>query len=433
MLKKLLAAGTAFCLAAGILSGCSSEADASDVVASVGDTDIELGLVNFLMRYNQAQLQTTYGAYLGEDYWQNYGADSRTSILENIETMVLSEQHMEDYGVSLTEEEETAISDAAAAFMEGNEEDVLTAMSADQETVERAMTLYTINQKVYTAVIAETDTEVSDEEAAQKTVRYVFFSTGSTTDEEGNTVEMTDEEKEEVRATAQQVLDAVKSGTSMDDALEEAGEDRTSITASYGEDNGSLSDTLKEAANELTEDGQVADSLIEIDTGYYVLQMESMFDEEATETRKDEIVSERRSDHYTEVTDGWREDTEITVNEDLLAQLDFDDTWQLVTEETETETTAETAAETSTETTAAETTDETSAESAESETAESTETETTAETETETAAESASETETEETAAETESETAVETESESETETETETESESETVPETEA
>lgn len=428
MLKKLLAAGTAFCLAAGILSGCSSEADASDVVASVGDTDIELGLVNFLMRYNQAQLQTTYGAYLGEDYWQNYGADSRTSILENIETMVLSEQHMEDYGVSLTEEEETAISDAAAAFMEGNEEDVLTAMSADQETVERAMTLYTINQKVYTAVIAETDTEVSDEEAAQKTVRYVFFSTGSTTDEEGNTVEMTDEEKEEVRATAQQVLDAVKSGTSMDDALEEAGEDRTSITASYGEDNGSLSDTLKEAANELTEDGQVADSLIEIDTGYYVLQMESMFDEEATETRKDEIVSERRSDHYTEVTDGWREDTEITVNEDLLAQLDFDDTWQLVTEETETETAAETTAETSTETT-----DETSAEPAESETAESAETETTAETETETAAESASETETEETADETESETAVETESESETETETETESESETVSETEA
>lgn len=412
MLKKLLAAGTAFCLAAGILSGCSSEADASDVVASVGDTDIELGLVNFLMRYNQAQLQTTYGAYLGEDYWQNYGADSRTSILENIETMVLSEQHMEDYGVSLTEEEETAISDAAAAFMEGNEEDVLTAMSADQETVERAMTLYTINQKVYISVISEADTEVSDEEAAQKTVRYVFFSTGSTTDEEGNTVEMTDEEKEEVRATAQQVLDAVKSGTSMDDALEEAGEDRTSITASYGEDNGSLSDTLKEAANELTEDGQAVDSLIEIDTGYYVLQMESMFDEEATETRKDEIVSERRSDHYTEVTDGWREDTEITVNEDLLAQLDFDDTWQLVTEETETETTAET----STETTAAETTDETSAESAESETAES-----------------ASETEAEETAAETESETAVETESESETETETETESESETVSETEA
>ena len=241
-------------------------------------------------------------------------------------------------------------------------------------------------------------------------------------------MEMTDEEKEEVRATAQQVLDAVKSGTSMDDALEEAGEDRTSITASYGEDNGSLSDTLKEAANELTEDGQVADSLIEIDTGYYVLQMESMFDEEATETRKDEIVSERRSDHYTEVTDGWREDTEITVNEDLLAQLDFDDTWQLVTEETETETAAETTAETSTETT-----DETSAEPAESETAESAETETTAETETETAAESASETETEETAAETESETAVETESESETETETETESESETVSETEA
>ena len=42
------------------------------------------------------------------------------------------------------------------------------------------------------------DEEVSDEEAAQKSMQYVYFPF-TTTDDSGNSTEMTDEEKEDLR------------------------------------------------------------------------------------------------------------------------------------------------------------------------------------------------------------------------------------------
>ena len=51
--------------------------------------------------------------------------------------------------------------------------------------------------------MAGVDTEVSDEEAAQKKMQYVTFSF-TTTDEEGNSSEMTDEEKAELKTQAEE-------------------------------------------------------------------------------------------------------------------------------------------------------------------------------------------------------------------------------------
>ena len=216
-------------------------------------------------------------------------------------------------------------------------------MNATQENVERLLTLYTVQSRMYNAIIADVDTNVSDEEAAQKTVKYVLFSTAGSTDEDGNSVEMSDEDKAAKKEAAQKLLDAVKGGEDMADALTELGEDRSPVTSSYGTDNGTLNDALKEAADKLS-DGEVADELIETDGGYYVLQMVTTFDEEKTNEQKDTIISQRKSDLYTTTLDGWKEDAKISTDSDLLATLGFTDTYQM--KETETETSTETAAET---------------------------------------------------------------------------------------
>ena len=413
MYKKLLAAGLGICLAAASLTGCGSSATGNKAVATVGDTKIEYNLVNFMLRYNQAEMQSIYGAYLGTDYWTNYGSESRSSILQNLENMVILEQHMDDYNVSITDEEKTQISEAAAAFIAANDEATLKEMGADQETAERILTLYTIQRKMYLAIIAGVDTNVTDDEAAQKKVQYAFFSTADTTDSDGNKVERTDEEKAEIKAQAQQVLDAVKAGTDMDEALKEVDEDKKSTTSTYGSDNGTLSDALKEAADKLTEDGQVSDELVEIDSGYYVLKLVSLFDRDATDARKEEIISDRKSALYSDTTQEWLDAVDVTTDDKLLAKLTFVDTWQLKETETESETGTESTSDT-------ESTSETGSE-AESESA----SETAAETESESASETAAETESEsasETASETETESASETETTSETETASETE-----------
>lgn len=228
--------------------------------------------------------------------------------------------------------------------MKDNEKSVLKAMTASQETVERMLTLTLIQNKMQAAIIKDVDTEVSDEEAAQKKVQYVLFSTAATTDEEGNTVEKTEEEKAELKEKAQQVLDAVKAGTDMDEAVKAVDENMSASTSTYGTDNGSLDEAVKTAVDSLS-DGQCADSVIETDSGYYVAMMVSTFDQEATDNQKQTIVSQRKSDKFDEVYNPWEEAAEFTQDDELLAEMTFTDTFEVKSTETETEAASEGASE----------------------------------------------------------------------------------------
>ena len=380
--KKLAMASLCACLAATSLTGCGAKEE--ETVITVDDSKASYGLVNLMLRYNQAQMQSFYGAFMGEDMWTTYGETAKESVVENLEELMLLEDHMEEYQVSLSDEEKTKIADVAKAFVDSNDEKVTKAMSATTQNVERMLTLYTIQTKMYDAIIADVDTNVTDEEAAQKTVQYVLFSTAGSTDEEGNTVDMTDEEKAAKKSQAEQLLEAVKGGQDMAEALKEIDENRSPVTSSYGTDNGTLSDTLKEASEKLS-DGEVAD-LIETDGGYYVLQMVTTFDKEKTESQKETILSQRKSDKYTEVTNGWKESAAISTDSDLLSELTFEDTFEMKQDETESETgTTEEAVTEAQSETAGETAADTQAETAEETTADT-------ETEEETPAESQSET-----------------------------------------
>lgn len=332
--KKLFVASLCACMTAAALTGCTAKEDKAAI--TVGDEKVSLGMVNLALRINQAQMQTMYGSFMGDDMWSTYGETTKQSAVENLEEMILMEQNMEEYGVTVTDEEKTKISEAAKSFIESNDDKTIKAMNATTQNVERLLTLYTVDSKMYKAIIADVDTNVSDEEAAQKTVQYVLFSTAGSTDEDGNSVDMSDEEKAEKKSKAEQVLEAVKGGEDMADALTDVGEDRSPISNSYGADNGTISDALREAADKLS-DGEVAD-LIETDGGYYVLQMVSTFDREKTDAQKETIISQRKSDKYTETLDSWKENTAISTDSDLLSSLTFEDTYEMKLDETESET-----------------------------------------------------------------------------------------------
>ena len=69
------------------------------------------------------------------------------------------------------------------------------------------------------------DTEVSDEEAAQKRIAYVFLSTaGTEQDGDGNTIDLTDEEKAAKKQELQDILDAAKEGGDLKAAVDAANE-----------------------------------------------------------------------------------------------------------------------------------------------------------------------------------------------------------------
>lgn len=58
---------------------------------------------------------------------------------------------------------------------------------------------------------------------------------------------------------------------------------------------------------------------------FYVARMDSTFDKEETEKRKDEIVTERKNDHYKEMCDKYKEGVKFELNEKEWAKVKFDD------------------------------------------------------------------------------------------------------------
>ena len=118
----------------------------------------------------------------------------KDSVMQSLFDMYTLEAHMAEYDVELTEDDKAEIADTAAAFIADNSKDALDALGADEETVERYLTLATIQNRMHTAIIADADTNVTDEEANTSSYSYVKVSKQSHTDEDGNTVEYTDTE-----------------------------------------------------------------------------------------------------------------------------------------------------------------------------------------------------------------------------------------------
>ena len=339
--RKLLPLLMAAVLGVSALTGCGNSIDANTVGATLDGQAISLGFMNFMARYQQAIYDGQFSSMFGgqTDTWSQelfeQGTDAETSVKKNvadsIEEFYLLEKHMADYKVEVTDEELTAMDEAADKFMEDNSKKALKQLGATKEYVKEMLRLSTIQAKMRTAIHAEVDTEVSDEEAAQKTISYVQVACKSTTDEEGKTVEYTEEEKENIK---KQVEDFRKSAK--DDfkaAAESAG--YTVSEASFGDKDESytLDDAVIEAAKKLSE-GKIS-KVITTDDNYYVVRMDSTFDKEATETKKKSIVTTRKNEHYTEVCDGYKENVKFELNEEEWARVKFDELFSIKATETE--------------------------------------------------------------------------------------------------
>lgn len=436
-LKKIAVIGLSACLALGMLSGCSKketfQADAAAI--TVNGDEISAGLVKFATHYSQALMESMYKMYMGvedpmdSDIYGNgstLGSMIKDDVVSTLERLVLAEQKMSDYNVELTDDEKAAVTEAATRFMDENGEEVLNQMGATQEVVERYLTLRLIQSKMEPQMSADVDTEVSDDEAAQRKIRYTLFraeteaetesetgteaesSSEATTEAvseagtegetsvetEAETAAMTEEQtvktkssaetetetaseeaseaaetetgseaateasetetetetetedpamvaaKAEALAKAEDLIAKVKDGEDFETASAEVDKDATCSTLTFGSDSTSVVEGLITATEGL-DDGTLVETPIEIDSGYYVAQVISKLDREATDKQKETIIKQRKSDRISELYTEWKDAAEITEDSDILAQITFDFS---LTQETEASTEATTKA-----------------------------------------------------------------------------------------
>lgn len=326
--KRFLALVSGLLVLAVSLTGCAKSVEPDATVATLDGQEVKMGVANFYAKYQQAQMETYYKQYMGEDMWNQEAEEGKTyadtikdGVLDTMETLYLLKAHAADYDVTVTDEEKQKIQEAAAAFLEDNGKKVQKLMSADQASVEELMTLYTIQNKMYTATTADVDTNVSDDEAAQKKITYIYFNNTTTQDANGNSVDTTDDQKAEIKKNAEEALAKAKDSGDMDAVAEEY--EKTASNSTYGKDDTALDDKIKETADKL-EEGQVAEALVETDNGYYIIRMDSLFDREATDSKKESIVAQRKQEAYDKLIEEWKEAAGWKVNEDEWKKVNFD-------------------------------------------------------------------------------------------------------------
>lgn len=328
MRKKIVSLAMAAAMMAVSVTGCSGNSNLTgeEIVAEFGDTQINAGVAEFFARYQQAQYETYYMSYYGEDMWSmsvdgttTYEENVKSGVLESLELMYVLESHMDDYKVEFTAEDEAAVKEAAQAFVEANDAKALESIFGTEENVAELLKLYTIQQRMYTAMIADADTEVSDDEAAQKSMDYVFFSFHVTEEDEDR--DLTDEEKAALKETADEFQRATANGEkTFAEAAEAAGVEVSTMT--FDAESVAPNSDLIAQADALGE-GQVT-NIVETDEGYYVAQVTSLLDREATDAEKTSIISERQQTLYSDLCEQWIEEAEIKEYDDVWAKVDFE-------------------------------------------------------------------------------------------------------------
>ncbi len=318
------------------LTGCAAGGgpDRTAEAMNVDGVSVPLGEVNLYLRYQQTQMQGFYGMYFGEDFMNQdlmglgvpYGNTVRDTVVETLKEYYVVEAHAQELGITLTDEEKTNASEAAKAFLAANDSKALKAMTADEATVTHLLELMALQSKVYDDRAATIDTEVDPEAVAQKRISYVSSSIAPSVDEDGNETELTEAELTEKKEQLERILTAAKESGDLQAAAE--AEEMSATSTTYGKDSTSV-----RAADALS-DGEFS-GVIETENNYYIVCMESTFDADATETAKQNELSQRERDAYDAWYSPLLEAAQITVNEELIQSLTFERVFSAPTEEPE--------------------------------------------------------------------------------------------------
>lgn len=327
--KRGIVLGLVLSLAMASLMGCGA-ADPKETLVTIGDEEVPFGVVNYFARLQQARYESYYASMMGmtgEAFWKQNSSEKETyeemvkqGVLDDIQQLYLIRQHAEEYGVTLSDEEEAAVEEAAKQFVADNGQEERDIVSGEEAYVKEYLTLLTIENKMVPLMMEGVDEEVPDEEAAQKAMEYIYLSY-STQDASGNSMELSDKEKESLKANAQTTLEELNDGA-IEFEVAAAALGVSVQTATFDKDSYAPNIELVKAVDALEKEGDWTE-LVEIDRGIYVARLTSLLDRDATDNKKASIVEQRKNEQFTNLVEQWKEETKITVNEGLWKKVSF--------------------------------------------------------------------------------------------------------------
>lgn len=341
--KASLCGVLAMAMMVSVFAGCG-KVDGTKTALAVGDEKVSLGTAGFFLRYQQASttyMLKQYGLSSGT-FWSNqysaatssqdamtYGDNLKNSVKDTIVQDVLLRAHASDYSVTIPDELATQIEDAAKTTYEKNQKK-LDKMGVSQDNIKEVLELQTYQQLMFEPMTADTDTNVTDDEAKQSSITYARIALAKTDSSTGTTTDATDDEKATYKKELEELLTQVKDSDDVANAdmkTMASNLDSTNIactTYSYGADDTVMPDSVIDAANSLS-DGEIYDGVIDTGDYYYLVRMDKTFDKDATESKKQDIVSQRKQTNYNKKLQEWKDAVQV-VEESPWKKLEVNDT-----------------------------------------------------------------------------------------------------------
>lgn len=320
--KKIAAAGLVLMMAFGCLAGCSQKASeqSQTKLFTYNGTDVYLDEAWVYAKIAQTTYENAYGSMFGDEMWSmqiSTDADGnpmdfedmvKNNVIAQIKQIIVLVNKAEELNISLTADEKKEAEEATKLFCSKSEgKAVLKETGASEDTILKIYTDNALASKVQAEAVKDMDTNVTDEEARQTSVYKLVFPI-TTTDSDGKTVDMTEDQKAEQLAKAKDALAQIQGGV----AIEKLGETlglSDSAKETYGKDEAKGGKEFEAAMAEL-EDGAVAPEVLTTEEGYVVAKLVAYTDEEATAEQKETILAEREYELYQKVYEEWTKDLE---------------------------------------------------------------------------------------------------------------------------
>jgi foldase protein PrsA len=251
------------------------------------------------------QYESVYGEQIWNISMDGYSLENR--IKENVLAKIAQIKTMYlmalDRGVTLTEQEEQLVVNAASDYFNTLSETEIEAMQVDLTLIEKLYRQYAFANKVYQQIIGELDPEISDDEARIVTVNQIFL--------EGKT--------EETAREANEIYALALLGEDDFETLALTHSDLETITDSFGV--GERETAIWQAAFEL-ETEQVS-PVIETQNGFYILKCVTTLQREETDTNKQRIAARRKKEVFGEDYDAFVSGLVRILNEEAWANVTF--------------------------------------------------------------------------------------------------------------
>lgn len=294
----------------------------AQTIMKVGDMEISYGEVVLYMQSTKEEVETLYGKevwdYVLDKEGTTYAEMLKEELLKQITYTKTVCAQAKRLGITLTEDELMDVSEYTATYLAKFTQEQLDYYGITKEQVESIYRDNLLATKIYESLTLNVDTEVSDEEARQVVLYYLFVAKYGL-DEDGAHTVLEEEELLKVRERAELLAAEAKLTEDFYTFAKNNTDDTDEIVLTVGR--GEMLEELEKVAFGLQE-GEVS-GLVETDTGYFLLYCKTYQEEEATEQAKEEIILERQEKAFSENYALWEIETTVWVDETLWDAIDL--------------------------------------------------------------------------------------------------------------